>query len=120
MKTRWRRKGDVAGNRTTQQAIDGVVRSVAPVSSGANASSAVSSVLLGGADLSSSLSDVATQLDTLITATQTQAQVTAANTLAVAQGATAQSSGGAGSTLSTVGNVAASFLGGGIVPLISG
>ena len=110
----------MAGNRTTLQAIDGVVRSVAPASSGANASSALSSVLLGGADLSNSLSDVATRLDSLITATQTQAQVTAANTLAVAQGATAQSSGGAGSTLSTVGNVAASFLGGGIVPLISG
>ncbi len=110
----------MAGNKTTQQAIDGVVRSIAPASSGTNASTAISSLLPGGADITSSLSDVSTKLDGLITATQTQAQVTAANTLAVAQGTTAQGSGGAGSTLSAIGSVASGFLSGGIVPLISG
>ena len=109
----------MAGNKTTQQAIDGVVRSVTPSSGGASVSSAVSSVL--PADLNGSLSEVSNKLDDLITATLTQAQVTAANTLAVAQGATSQSSGGgSGSTLSAIGSVASSFLGGGIVPLISG
>jgi hypothetical protein len=110
----------VAANKTTQQAIDGVVRSVAPASSGTNAISAVSSVLPAAADLSSSMSDLSNKLDDLITATQTQAQVTAANRLAVAQGATAQSSGASGSTLGAIGSVASSFLGGGVVPLISG
>lgn len=110
----------MAGNRTTQQAIDGVLRSVTPALSGRNASSALSGLLPGGADLSNSLSDVSNKLDGLITATQTQAQVTAANTLAVAQGGTAKSSWGTGSTLGAIGSVASSFLGGGIVPLISG
>ena len=110
----------MAANRATQQAIDGVVNTVAPASSGTNASSALSNVLPGGADLSGSLSNLATQLDDLITATLTQAQVTAANTLAVGQGTMAQSSGSSGSTLGVIGGVASSFLDGGIVPLISG
>lgn len=99
MKTRWQPKGAVAANRTTQQTIDGVVRTVAPPSSE---------------------STLSAQLDDLITATLTQAQVTAANTLAVGQGAAAQSSGSSGSMLGAIGSVASSFLGGGIVPLISG
>ncbi len=89
----------MAANRTTQQTIDDVVRRVAPTSIGSN---------------------LAAQLDDLITATLTQAQVTAANKLAAGQAATAQSSGNSGSAFGAIGSVASSFLGGGIVPLISG
>ncbi len=110
----------MATNRTTEQAIDNVVRTVVPAASGSNVSSALTSVLPGAVELSSSLTNLATQLDGIITATQTQAQVTAANRLSVGQDAVAQNSGSSGSTLGAIGSVAASFLGGGVVPLISG
>jgi hypothetical protein len=97
--------------------MDAVVRSVAPASSTGSAASLLPQVT---SDAGDALSDISKQLDGLVTATQAQSEITAANTLALSQSTATQSSGGAGATASTIGNLASSFLGGSIVPLISG